>query len=362
VSGNTIGTGGSWQGDAEPAGAGALLYHGGNLAVARRIWPAAPEPWIDLSTGINPVPYPAGDLPATVWTRLPEAAEVKALERAAAEAWGTEPGAVVAAPGTQALLQLLPRLIPAKRVAILDFTYAEHARTWERISGARVETVTRPERLAEADVAVVVNPNNPDGRVVPASDLAALARGLRRRGGWLVVDEAFGDVLAPAASLMGEAPSCGAIVLRSFGKTYGLAGVRLGFLVAPAALANRVRDALGPWAVSGPAIALGRQALSDGGWLAETIARLSRDAARLDAMLVQAGLTAVGGTPLFRLAASPRAGEIFERLAGAGVLVRAFSARPDWLRIGLPAPDRWDLLQERLGAIAPVSPGIPSRG
>ncbi len=347
MAGKTIGTAGTPDRDSAPGGTGALLYHGGNLAVARSLWPLAPEPWIDLSTGINPVPYPLPDLPAEAWTRLPEPAEVRALEETAAAAWGADPGSVVAAPGTQALLQVLPRIVPAGNAALLGFTYAEHARTWAEIGGARVVTVEKLDDLAAADVAVVVNPNNPDGRLVPADDLARLAREMAARNRLLVVDEAFADVLPAAASVASRAAECGAVVLRSFGKTYGLAGVRLGFLIGPLSLAKTVRDALGPWAVSGPAVAAGRVALADRAWLASTVERLHADAARLDGMLAEWGMVPAGGTPLFRLATASDAQERFRRLGASGILVRAFSAHPDRLRFGLPAPAQWRVLEER---------------
>ena len=58
----------------------ALAYHGGALDVARRLQPDAPEPWIDLSTGVNPHPYPLPELAPDVWTRLPDSAALARLE------------------------------------------------------------------------------------------------------------------------------------------------------------------------------------------------------------------------------------------------------------------------------------------
>jgi cobalamin biosynthetic protein CobC len=180
---------------------------------------------------------------------------------------------------------------------------------------------------------VLCQPNNPDGRHVPADLLAArLAQG----GGMLVVDEAFADLEAPSLSVAPLLPRPGLVVLRSFGKTYGLAGVRLGFLLADAWFAARVRAALGPWAVSGPALRVGLMALADIAWREAASMRLRRDAARLDAMLMAAGMQVVGGTCLFRLAETPRAAAWRERLAAAGVLVRGFAEQPNWLRFGLP--------------------------
>lgn len=327
----------------------APVYHGGNLAQARAAHPHAPEPWIDLSTGINPLAFPVPPIAEAMWTRLPEAALVADLERVAAEAYGVDdPACVAATPGTQALIQMLPRLVPGATVAILGFTYQEHARVW-REAGREVTIVDDVAALEAYDVAVVVNPNNPDGRLVPADVLAALALRMGAEGRRLIVDEAFVDVMAAGASLAPRLPLPGTIVLRSFGKTWGLAGLRLGFALADARFAMRLRDAFGPWAVSGPAIAIGCAALADGDWLGATRARLVRDAARLDGLLRRAGLTVIGGTPLYRLAASADAPAIRLRLAAAGLHLRYFPHDPTWLRFGLPGTDiEWSRLENAL--------------
>jgi cobalamin biosynthetic protein CobC len=320
------------------------VYHGGNLSAARLRFPEAPAEWLDLSTGINSSPYPIGDLPASAWTRLPDPADIAALEAAAADAYGGKPEQAVAAPGTQALIRWLARLT----VAILGLTYAEHERAW-REAGAQVAVVEDFRLLAEADVAVIVNPNNPDGRLVGVDNLLELAAKLRSHGGKLIVDEAFIDVLSPRFSLAPHLPTVGAAVLRSFGKTYGLAGLRLGFALGSPDLAEPLRASLGPWAVSGPAVEIARRALADGDWLRETGDRLRRDAARLDLLLERAGMIVVGGTPLFRLAQSVEAGHLFERLGRAGILVRPFPARPCWLRFGIPSGSQeWARLEAAL--------------
>ncbi len=326
-----------------------LAHHGGDIAAARKLYPLAPTPWPDLSTGINPVPYPVGALDPDVFHALPGPDAVAVLEAAAAKSYGCDAEvSVVAAPGTQALIQWLPRLFPASRVGLLGFTYGEHGRTWAA-SGARIETVDAMDDLADFDVAVVVNPNNPDGRLTSPEALWRVAGRIAARGGTLVVDEAFTDVGAPGGSLVGALPPR-TIVLRSFGKTYGLAGLRLGFGVASPVLATPIRDALGPWAVSGAAVAIGCQALGNAAWLAATRARLDGESARMDALLARAGGTLVGGTALFRLFSLPDAPALFDRLARAGILARPFAHRPDWLRFGLPGNEAgWSRLAAALG-------------
>jgi cobalamin biosynthetic protein CobC len=323
-------------------------YHGGNLNAARRLFPGAPEPWIDLSTGINPIPYPVGDIPQTAWTRLPEPSDLTALEAAARAAYGAGPAAaIVPAPGTQAIIQWLPYLFPARRVGILGLTYGEHAQCW-RAGGADIIAAHGLADFEGCDAGVIVNPNNPDGRLIPPDELAALAENFAKRGRLLVVDEAFMDVIRPAASLIPALPDR-TIILRSFGKTYGLAGLRLGFAVASPGIGDILRRALGPWAVSGPAIAIGRAALGDKTWLAETARRLAEESQRLDALLARAGFAIAGGTPLFRLAERPDAGAWFDRLARAGILTRPFPARPSALRFGIPCNlSGWERLEMAL--------------
>jgi cobalamin biosynthesis protein CobC len=210
--------------------------------------------------------------------------------------------------------------------------------------------------LAGADLAVVVNPNNPDGRILAKNMLLALADAQRRRGGLLVVDEAFMDVGPAGASLAAEAGRGGLIVLRSFGKFFGLAGLRLGFALAAPKVIARLDAMLGPWAVAGPAIVIGETALADAAWAEATRASLGRAAQRLDALLaethaVSAGLEIIGGTALFRLVRTQMAGELHQHLGRAGILVRRFAEQPAWLRFGLPhGEDVWRRLQTALSA------------
>ena len=307
------------------------IAHGGELGAIRRRFPDAPQPWIDLSTGINPLPYPIADLAAETWSRLPPHEAERELLDAASARYGCPSGSIVAAPGTQILIQLLPRLAERSRVAIVGTTYAEHEHCWRRC-GHEVAVVQDLADAAGADVVVVVNPDNPTGRLIEPPALRAIATSL------LVVDEAFIDLAPAKASLARDLPD-NAIVLRSFGKTYGLAGLRLGFAIAAQPIVARLREELGPWAVSGPALAVGTAALADDDWLRQTSARLAIDAKRLDALLTAAGFSVLGGTDLFRLASHPVAASFVERLARQGIHVRAFAHQPSWLRFGLPAGD-----------------------
>ena len=326
----------------------APLLHGGDLGAARKLFPAAPEPFIDLSTGINPFPYPLPPLDPATFARLPEPATVERLAAIAAAAYGAPSAAhVVAAAGVQSLLPHAFALAPRGRAAVLAPTYAEHARV-AALAGHAVRQVADVADLAGADLAIVVNPNNPDGRLVARSELLVLADALAP--GLLVVDEAFMDVAPADASLAPEVSRQNLVVLRSFGKFFGLAGLRLGFALAAPPVAARLRAALGPWAVSGPALAIGAAALADKAWIASTRARLAAAARRLDGLLVAAGLELVGGTALFRLVRTSDAARVFDRLGRAGIFARRFASQPAWLRFGLPHGEAaWQRLAMALG-------------
>ena len=327
------------------------LLHGGDLDAARRLFPGAVEPFIDLSTGINPNPYPLPRFPADLFVRLPQPAAAARLAETAARTYGAPTAAhVVPAPGTQILLPLVAKLVRPGRAAILTPTYSEHSRA-AALAGHAVKMARRIDECGDATLVIVGNPNNPDGRLLPRTTLLALAQELHRRGGVLVIDEAFMDVGPPGASLAADVPCGNVVVLRSFGKFFGLAGIRLGFTLAAPALAERVRAALGPWAVSGPALAAGAKALGDGDWIGRTCKRLEKAAQRLDAILASSGLTIVGGTSLFRLTHSPAANTLFHHLGRAGIFVRAFPDNPNWLRFGLPGDaEQWRRLNAAMAS------------
>ena len=337
-----------FSGEAEP------LPHGGDVAAAQRLFPGAPQPFIDLSTGINPHPYRLPRLSADIFERLPGSAAIAELAAIAARAYGAPSAAhVVPAPGTQILLPLVAGLVRPGRAAVVSPAYGELARA-AALAGHKVAAVRDLAAAGNARLVIVGNPNNPDGRMFDAADLMVLARNLRARGGLLVVDEAFMDVGPQGASLATAIGHGNIVVLRSFGKFFGLAGLRLGFALAAPPLASRIAAMLGPWAVSGPALAAGTAALGDAAWMEKTRHRLAESAARLDVMLAACGFAIVGGTSLFRLVREPKASKLFRHLGRAGILVRAFPDYPEWVRFGLPANEAaWRRLRNALAAYRP---------
>ncbi|MFM9433245.1 cobalamin biosynthesis protein CobC [Janthinobacterium sp. CG_23.3] len=311
-----------------------MLEHGGNLRDAARRFGRAAEDWLDLSTGINPRWYPPPPLAGNAWHRLPEADP--ALARAAAAFYGAPLMLPVA--GTQAAIQALPRLRPPSRVVVAAPSYAEHAHHWA-LHGHNMRQIAYADldaAVGDCDVMVVCNPNNPTGASVPAERLLHWAGQLAARGGWLVVDEAFGDT-APLGSVAAHSGRPGLVVLRSVGKFFGLAGVRLGFVAAHADLLGALADLLGPWAVSGPAQQIAHAALLDRAWQDATRERLLADGARLSQLLKQHGIEA-SGSALFQWWPEAKPDAFWLHMAERGIWVRLFQHAARGIRLGLP-PD-----------------------
>jgi cobalamin biosynthesis protein CobC len=319
-----------------------MLDHGGNLDVAMRRFGGRVEDWIDLSTGINRRPYPVLGLEPRHWSVLPSRADIEALHEAARRAYAST-APVLAVAGAQAAIQLLPRLARSGRARILGPTYNEYAAAF-RAADWVVEEIADLDALTGADLAVIVNPNNPDGRQHDPTRLLALLP----RVGRLVVDESFADAV-PGISLAPQAGRPGLLILRSFGKFYGLAGLRLGFVLGSEADVGALATMAGPWPVSGAAIAIGRRALADRDWATATTARLAQESLRLDALVQARGFGLIGGTPLFRLCETADASAAQEQLGRAHIWSRVFPRASGWLRLGLPGDEtEWTRLAAAL--------------
>ncbi len=322
-----------------------MLEHGGRLLAAAREYGIPPQDWLDLSTGINPHGYPVPTIPPDAWLRLPQADD--GLTAAACDYYRCAHALTTA--GSQAALQALPRLRPKSRVAVEAASYAEHRHAWQH--GGHDVHACGAGQLAEAamwaDVVVACNPDNPTGMLFPPERLLDMQARLTSRGGWLVVDEAYMDA-TPAHSLAGHAGKPGLIMLRSLGKFFGLAGARVGFVLAWPELLERLEAALGPWPISGPARHVATIALRDEHWQHGTRCRLLEHAPLLATLLAEAGLAPSGGCALFQWVEHARADDLHRHLARQGILTRRFE-RPASLRFGLPGtPAEWARLQSAL--------------
>lgn len=333
--------------------------HGGRLNQAVKRWGIPREQWLDLSTGINPIGWPVPNIPMEVWQRLPEADDglVDIIRH-----WSDTPISADCEPvaGSQAAIMALPRLRKPCRVGIPTIGYREHEYSW-RQAGHHIVSLSAVQSnagaaddgerwLDELDVLVWINPNNPSGELIPPATLLRWHSRLQKRGGWLIVDEAFMDA-TPHLSLCSHAGLQGLIILRSLGKFYGLAGARAGAVLTEPSIAQPLRRLLGPWSLSGPSRYVMTHALLDTQWQEQTRIRLQRDTQRLADILQAAGLTLLGGTALFQTVKIDTPALLAERLAAQGVLVRAFE-QPGMLRFGLTADEQqWQRLEITLQAI-----------
>ena len=340
-------------------------HHGGRLCVARALYPQVSAPWIDLSTGINPTAYPAPYASRQVRGRLPETDALRELESTAAKAFGVSHQAGIAAVGgTESAVRLLPHVLAVSKALVVEPTYASHASAWRHANvasgsvalnmtlGELADGADQPHQLDAATALTLVNPNNPDGRIVDRATLQNLHDRVARSGGVLIVDEAFADVdpASSVADLAGTDRAPRLIVLRSFGKFFGLAGLRLGFVIAAPPIVQSLRDLLGDWPVSVDAIAAGLHAYADASWMTRTREQLRKQSQRMDGVLTSAGFQVIGGTSLFRLASAPDAKQRFSRLLSQGVLSRPFAYDATLLRFGLPSRGEWSRLEAVMGA------------
>jgi cobalamin biosynthesis protein CobC len=321
------------------------IAHGGALSEAIARHGGEPGEWLDLSTGISPFTLPLPEIPATVWRRLPESAEVGRVGDLAMRYYG---GSVrpLAVPGTQAVIQLLPLLRPdAERVAIVSPTYGEYEQSFRR-AGIKVERVATLDAAApnRAPIVVLANPNNPDGRETVRDDVFGFIRSHRDR--LVIVDEAFADLRQDLSMVGAAGMEPNLVVMRSFGKFFGLAGLRLGFVFASPAILGLLADRLGPWAVSGPALAIADHAFGRKDLVSELRDKIDRAHGQTRSALNMAGIRILGETPLFFCCDVGNGEQIREALAAHHVLVRSFDHTPETIRIGL-VPDELSAVRLR---------------
>lgn len=247
------------------------ITHGGRLEAASRLFGIPVEQWLDLSTGISPYSWPVPTLPAKVWQRLPD--EDDGLINAAASYYGCSRDFILPVPGSQFAIETIPQLIKKSSVAVPLWGYAEHAHSWIAAGHSlqcykSFAELQKMVRSGSVDSAIVINPNNPTGEIIDNLDqLMELSTILGQQGGFLLVDEAFADLSDSSLCRFFSATApANMVVLRSVGKFFGLAGLRLGFVVSNPALLQNLKQRLSPWAVNHPARWVGNLVLKDHHW------------------------------------------------------------------------------------------------
>ncbi len=316
--------------------------HGGNLDRAISQFGGNRKEWIDLSTGINPYTYNVFDLSSDIWRELPDQQLIVSTIHSAKIAYQAKSSCLPLA-GVQQAIQHLPFIIKkkTKNVCILYPSYNEYEVQFQRANW-NITRCQDVDEMKDANCAIIVNPNNPDGKKFLPNELLELSNTV----GTLIIDESFCD-LYPHLSVLPHLTEHhkNIIIFRSFGKFYGLAGLRLGFVFSCEETINEFSYALGKWAVSGPALAIGVCALTDDSWRQQTLEKLKADTLRLDKIAQQNGLESVGGTNLFRLYQCNNAKDIQHKLAEQRIWTRIFSYSEYLIRLGLPKEDGWDRLE-----------------
>ena len=327
-----------------------MLEHGGKLDIVSKKYNIKQQDWLDLSTGINPNAWPVPtSLPANVWSHLP--IENDGLVEAAQAYYNCDD--LLAVAGSQAAIQALPRLRKHSRVGILAPAYAEHSHAWRQAGHTVLELDASAinDALPELDVLVIINPSNPTAQLFSPLQLLTWHRQLAKQGGWLIVDEAFIDT-TPEYSLLDKQPQQGLIILRSVGKFFGLAGLRVGFVFALPKLLNQLAELLGPWPIAQASRYLTQLALSDKKWQEQQRQILPKSSQRLAILLTSYNLPPSGGCALFQWICTNQAEKWHEQLAQQGIFTRLFIA-PSSLRFGLPSNEQqWQRLTLALEKIS----------
>jgi L-threonine-O-3-phosphate decarboxylase len=315
-----------------------MLEHGGGLIAAARKYKRPLHEWLDLSTGINPIPYVVPEIPAEIWRRLPQ--DNDELLEAASAYFGT--AALLAVSGSQAAIQLIPHLFERSRVGLMLPSYNEHKHAWIQAGHEIVEIQSNSSISAQCsqlqlDVLLLCNPNNPTGDLIDLQTIEECLSIMKKKQGTVLVDEAFMDS-TPEKSVLPllEQYQDNLIVLRSLGKFFGLAGARVGFVAASTQILSALTEKLGPWTISGPSRFVACHALRNTQWQESNRHFLKTTAKKLLDELASAKLPADGYTDYFAWVKHRNARQLHEMLCQAGIFTRYF-AEPASIRFGLPA-------------------------
>ena len=338
------------------------LIHGGQLIELAKTYDKPISSWLDISTGIAPFSYPPPKIPKKSWRRLPEINEN--LHNIIRDYYRCEFSAI--SNGSQAAIMSLPGLWKSKiRKPITVFLpihgYKEHALAWEKndCNICWYDDNLPDIKALDADcVLVVINPNNPTGKLFEREVLLEYQTAIERLGGLLIIDEAFMDCVQPSQSMSTHVKLGNTIVLRSFGKFFGLAGVRLGFVIANQDWVTRISEIQGPWTVNGPALFIASKALADKGWQEKQQSRLKRQSKSLCQVMQECfkhdSYHWISGTNLFqtiRFKTSTAAEFWYKSLCERQIYVRIFEDN-NALRFGIPNPKELIRLRNALISIS----------
>ncbi|GHF77835.1 threonine-phosphate decarboxylase CobD [Thalassotalea marina] len=330
------------------------LVHGGQLTKVASQYDFPLSEWLDLSTGIAPFSYPIPEIPLSIWQNLPS--DQQALINAAKHYYQSD--YCLVSNGSQPVIELLPALwlekntLPASQITVYlpQVGYKEHQKAWQ-LAGFELSFYqdALPQHIKANSVVVVINPNNPSGKLYELNALIELQQRCQLQGALLVVDEAFIDVIAPSQSIIANLAE-NTLVLRSFGKFFGLAGIRIGFVCCQQAWYQQIKAQCGPWQVNGPALFIAEKALLDTQWQQQQRAKLVQQQQQLSELLSSCGFEQQVGCSLFITCYCDHAAERYQTLCQHGIYVR-LTDEQDALRFGIPNTEQIKILKERLTKI-----------
>jgi cobalamin biosynthetic protein CobC len=337
------------------------LIHGGQLNKMAELYQIAIEKWLDLSTGISPTSYPIPEIPQTIWQQLPQSSE--ALLNAARNYYGCEH--IFATSGSQAIIARLPHLfklniqenITKIDVWLPNIGYKEHEKSWLNagFNIKQYQQLPSQKELTQHAIVVVINPNNPTGELYNQQTLQSLLITLESMSGWLIIDEAFMDVISPSQSIIHLTDNKHLFVLRSVGKFFGLAGIRIGFLSAHPDWLELLNQLSSPWEVNGPAQFITEQALTNNSWQLTQKNELKTLARNLENLLIKTFVKPLNnkinpdihitGCDLFKILIHPQATELYQKFCCQGLYVRLCDEEHA-LRFGIPNQKQYKKLEK----------------
>ncbi len=320
--------------------------HGGDIIWAANTFGIPHENWLDLSTGISPWSWPCENMPIEPFRTLPPNDDQ--LRETARKYYACDVEHILPVPGAQFLISMIPFWVKKGRVALPSIGYREHLNAWIKAGHDTVfyrdphEIFSMIEK-GDLNYIVIINPNNPTSEKMSPDTVLAIQSQLRQKHGQnrlLVLDEAFSDSF-PELALPNTERDSNTLVLRSFGKFFGLAGVRLGFFIANPKWLSKFRDVHGPWLVSHPALWLASRALADTPWINQQRRRIKAQSEALRGFLLEHYDDAmIRSSDLFQtvFASADELYRDFLAFAQQGILLRyqSYGDHSAWLRFGLP--------------------------
>ena len=322
------------------------ILHGGQLSRVAEQFNIPEENWLDLSTGIAPFSYPIPVIPLKIWQDLPTIP--KSLIDVAKDYYQADYCWPLA--GSQQLIEKLPALWNnkinsqdpqrIKHAYLPKVGYKEHQQAWFK-AGYQLHfyQAELPTDIETNSVVVVINPNNPLTDTFSIAQLIELQKQCFVQQALLIIDEAFADIFSPAFSFVSHLskipPTLNVLVLRSFGKFFGLAGLRVGFVCSGQEWNTLIQQSSGPWAVNGPALFVTEKALKDKQWQAAQVERLQQQSDAMQVLLKQyLPVKCIRANALFITVFLDNAAAVYQQLCQKALYVR-LTDENDALRIGI---------------------------